>query len=289
MPLNKSVALLYSCNSLPAVSGVSITSLKLGRRANVTSTSSSTVQLSRRYATVGGTRPSHDDAPVWPKTKHPSPYDIFAMSKDAPYTKHRFYELVKLYHPDKHGHSTHAQQIPHATRLERYRLVIAANDLLSDPSKRRLYDAHGVGWSGGRSQTINETMREADRTWRHREGNAAQNATWEDWERWYDARDGKPKDPLYMSNGLFATVVVMMCMVGALAQMNRADASGTEYMEIKSQADIAIGQQMARRAYGASGRSKDERVDVFLKDRENLNFQFEPSKFDGIEPAVPGK
>lgn len=207
------------------------------------------------------------------------------MSKDSPYTKRRFYELVKLYHPDKHGHSAHSESISEKTRLERYRLVVAANDLLSDPSKRRLYDVHRVGWSGTRPQTINDTVREADRSWRYREGNAAHNATWEDWEKWYNTRDGKPRDALYMSNGLFATVVVMMCMIGAFAQMSRAEASGTEYVDTKMRTDIAIGQQMARRDYSAAGRSQDERVNVFLRDRENLNFQFEPSKFD--DGAIP--
>lgn len=286
MSLNRSLSLLCSCKCLPAVSGVSGLSVGALPRASLFTTSRSssrTLQLRRRYATVRDSKSARDDVPDWPTTQYPSPYDIFGMKKDEPYTKRRFYELVKLYHPDKHGHTPEAENIPHATRLERYRLVVAANDLLSDPSKRHLYDTHGVGWSGGRPQTINETMRQADRSWRHREGSAAQNATWEDWERWYDARDGKTRDPLYMSNGLFATVVVMMCMIGAFAQMSRAEASGAEYLEAKNQTDLAIGQQMARRGYSAAGRSKDERVNVFLRDRENLNFQFQPSKYEDVD------
>lgn len=209
------------------------------------------------------------------------------MSKTAPYTKSRFYQLVKIYHPDKHAHSPAIDHIPPATRLERYRLVVAANDLLSDPSKRRLYDVHGIGWSGARPQTLNESMRQADRSWRDQPGNAAHNATWEDWERWYAARDGKVREPLYMSNALFASLVVMMCMVGALAQMNRAGESGAEFLEMRDQSDRAIGQQMARKTMRAAGRSKDERVDEFLRERENVSYQFVPARYDDI--PVPGE
>lgn len=213
--------------------------------------------------------------PDWPKSPHPTPYDIFDIKKDAPYTKKRFYQLVKLYHPDKQH--VHHQQIPHQTRLERYRLVVAANDLLSDPVKRRLYDGHGIGWSGtGRAQTA----READRAWRHQPGSAAHNATWEDWERWHDARDGKPKQPLYMSNGLFATVVVMMCMIGAFAQMSRADHAGAEYMHATNAYSGAISKKLSQTTRSAAGLSKNERVDTFLRDRENVAYSFVPAKFD---------
>ncbi|KAM5351795.1 hypothetical protein ACJ41O_004518 [Fusarium nematophilum] len=295
MPLNKSAILLCSCNPFPAVSGIpvlpSITSSR-DTRPRYATPSSATIDRQRRYSTVNhGHRgsSSHNDVPEWPKTTYPSPYEIFAMKNDAPYTKNRFYQLVKLYHPDRHSHASDIHHIPHATRLERYRLIVAANDLLSDPSKRRMYDDHGLGWTGGRPQTLNEAVRNADRAWRYQAGSAANNATWEDWERWYDARDGKPKDPLYMSNGLFATLVVVMCMIGAFAQMSRAEQSGAEYMEMKNQSNVAIGQQVARRTTVAAGRSKDERVDMFLRDRENLAYAFVPAKYDDEELEPPGQ
>nr|P0DO34.1 RecName: Full=NADH-dependent flavin oxidoreductase iliE; AltName: Full=Epimerase iliE; AltName: Full=Ilicicolin H biosynthesis cluster protein E [Neonectria sp. DH2] len=220
------------------------------------------------------------DVPDWPKTPHPTPYDILAMRKDDPYTKHRFFQLVKIYHPDRHGHTPAVHRLPHATRLERYRLIVAANDLLSNPSKRSLYDTQGVGWTGDRPPTLNESVRHAEKSWRHQPGNASRNATWEDWERWYDARDGKTRDPMYMSNGVFATLVVMMCMIGAFAQMSRAEQSGTEYLETRDQSNLAIGQQISRTTLVSAGRSKDERVDSFLRERENVAYEFTPSKYD---------
>ena len=296
MPVKKPAILLCSCNSLYSVSSAvspisSITSsyarpttLRYPTSPPVSSTSR---DPKRRYATVNHNRSSNgsagDQALEWPKAAHPTPYEIFGIRKDAPYTKARFYQLVKLYHPDKHSHSDTISDIPHATRTERYRLVVAANDLLSDPSKRNLYDTHGIGWTGGRPQTLNESMRERDRSWRYEPGNAAHNATWEDWERWYNARDGKTRDSMHMSNGLFAALVVMMCMVGALAQMSRASESGADFLEQKAQADLAIGRQMAKTSRAAAGLSKDERVDSFLRERENVAYQFVPGRFDELQ------
>ncbi|KAF7546399.1 hypothetical protein G7Z17_g8470 [Cylindrodendrum hubeiense] len=304
MPLTKPAARLCSCNSLlglPFIPLISITSSLGSRPLYATSSSPSPLQSTsistsrprflpyhrrQSYATVNNRRPggsARDDVPDWPKTPHPTPYDIFAMRRTDAYTKHRFFQLVKLYHPDRHSHASAVHHIPTATRLERYRLVVAANDLLSDPSKRSLYDSQGVGWTGSRPATLNESVRHSEKSWRHQPGNAARNATWEDWERWHDARDGKPSDPMYMSNGVFATLVVMLCMVGAFAQMSRAEQAGGDYVEMRKQSNNVIGQQMARTTYMAAGRNKDERVDSFLRERENTTFEYTPSKYDSFQ------
>ncbi|OAQ66448.1 Hsp40 co-chaperone Jid1 [Pochonia chlamydosporia 170] len=237
-----------------------------------------TPQPSRRYATKPPN--SNADLPPWPRSPHPTPYEIFGIQRGTPYTKRRFYQLVKLYHPDTHDKetTTPSPTLTHATRLERYHLIIAANDLLSDPNKRRLYDHHGIGWTDVHRAP---NLREADKAWRHQPGNASRNATWEDWEAWRNARAGKPSEPMYMSNGTFAALVVCMCMIGALAQMNRAEAAGEQYVDFVQQKDWAIGQKMRDKSVAAAGRTKDERVDTFLRDRENLSFEFQPGRYDG--------
>ncbi|QPG93655.1 hypothetical protein C2857_001438 [Epichloe festucae Fl1] len=249
----------------------------------------------RCYATQPPRAEPSDQVPPWPRATSPTPYEILDTKRGAPYTKRRFYQLVKLYHPDTHDRPASSfpaiQQLSNATRLERYRLIVAANDLLSDPQKRRLYDHHGIGWT---DDLRPHDVRGADRAWRHRPGNASRNATWEDWERWRNERDGnnnnnKSSELMYMSNGMFATLVVCMCMIGALAQMNRAEAVGEQYVDLVQQKDWAIGQKMRESTVAASGRSKDERVDSFLRERENLSFEFQPAKFDGAPSSHPNR
>ncbi|PNY24949.1 Methylglutaconyl-CoA hydratase, mitochondrial [Tolypocladium capitatum] len=251
---------------------------------------STTQSCARGHATA---RDGPDSlVPAWPPTPHPTPYEIFDMHNGAPYTKRRFYQLVKLYHPDTHHcpgapsssptssavSASSPPDLSHAARLERYRLVVAANNLLSDPSRRRLYDTHGIGWTDGHRAP---SLREADRAWRHQPGNAARNATWEDWERWHEAREGRGREPKHMSNGVFAALVVAMCTVGAMAQANRAETSAAQVVGLTQRRDAAIGQEMRKNTMVSAGRSKDERVDSFLRDRENVAYESAPGRYDG--------
>ncbi|KAL6870476.1 hypothetical protein J3F83DRAFT_736469 [Trichoderma novae-zelandiae] len=283
------------------------------------SPSSRCQRFQRRYATASpsdsrkwsDSNPSPEEGPhEWPKSPRPTPYEVLGISnKGAVYDKRRFYHLVKLYHPDTHDHhhdrhhhhhhqnqstsspsspssSSNIKSLPPATRLERYRMVVAANELLSSPPKRRLYDTHGLGWSHGDQPP---SLRDIDRSWRHQQGSAANNATWEDWERWREAQQGggKASEPVYMSHGAFASIVVLMCLVGAIAQTNRAEATGAQYVGWAADHSADIGGRLRSNGSAVAGLSKDERVDYFLRERENVNFQFVPSKDEATHPARP--
>lgn len=84
----------------------------------------------RQYATVrdaGGM--DFRDNMNWPCRKStgqnpfiPSPYEIFDMHKSTNYgkaTKMKYFELVKIYHPDRSSHHAGCEGLSHMERLER--------------------------------------------------------------------------------------------------------------------------------------------------------------------------
>ena len=113
----------------------------------------------RTYADVHhGNDSTFRDNMHWPAPKTPpvtpTPYEIFALPKGGAYSKHKFYELVKIYHPDRHGlEGTACAGISHVEKLERYRLVVLAHEILSDPIKRKAYDSYGAGWGSFERQS----------------------------------------------------------------------------------------------------------------------------------------
>lgn len=241
----------------------------------------------RKYATVSrsdsGAADRGQNTIRWPSHPNPSPYDIFAIEPSSPYTKARFYHLVKLYHPDRH-HLVTAEQpsgaLSTAVLLERYRLVVLANDILSDPYKRKAYDTYGAGW-GTAHRDIRDMYRQADRSWRQKPGNAAHNATWEDWERWYDQRDGKERQkPVFMSNTSFVALVLATIAVGSVMQATRAMESASHVMEQRDAHEQSLGAAVRRRGHSTTGMGRHDRIDQFIRERENQRYEFAPDKYD---------
>ncbi|OQD82084.1 hypothetical protein PENANT_c023G10040 [Penicillium antarcticum] len=61
------------------------------------------------------------------------------------YSKTRYYDLVKIYHPDSSTRDI-TKRLPTEERLSRYRLIVNAHEILSNKQKRSAYDAYGLGW-----------------------------------------------------------------------------------------------------------------------------------------------
>ena len=177
----------------------------------------------------------------------PTPYEIFELDKGAIYTKHRFYELVKIYHPDRSGYIGNiCGNISHGERLERYRLVVLAHEILSDPIKRRAYDSHGAGWGDHQGYGTRHTRGYHDARRDSPFGfgpdcdsSPFANATWEDWERWYRRTDnsGRRQDygGTYVNPNAFASFIILLAVISGVAQATRAGQySGT--LEERAQA-----------------------------------------------------
>jgi len=215
--------------------------------------------------------------PRWPVCQDPTPYDIFNLARGAPYSKAGFYELVKIYHPDRSHHMAH-HSMSHTTKLERYHLVVAANEILRDPVKRRAYDLHGAGW--GRRPDAQSLYRNADRPWRQEPGNAANNATWEDWQRWYEERDGKRQEPVFMSNAGFAAIILLFVLVGGWGQATRAGRHSVNIVESRDRRHEGISRDMRQRQSEFAGLTREGRVESFLRLREGWGYSSAATRHD---------
>lgn len=209
------------------------------------------------------------------------------MKSNADYTKARFYELVKIYHPDRsNGSST-----THQTKIERYRLIVAAHTILSDPVKRSAYDRFGAGWNGkaevdaqGRSQQPGPGPFTHSHGWNSNDHSDPiwQNATWEDWERFYARRareagggseSGKehaaPQTPLYMQNSYFILLVAIVALMGSSANYNRAQDAGTYFVEQRDLVHDRAAKELRKvRQEMGNMNSREERIQWFLRQRE---------------------
>ena len=149
----------------------------------------------RNYATIASDEGQNDEQNdreqhAWPKPlsgqAHPTPYQIFEMKTNGVYSKARFYELVKVYHPDRGNGKDEA--LPRHIKMERYRLIVAANHILADPTKRSAYDRFGAGWNGRAEVGGKETWYQPSphhppgpfSSWTDSRNPIWQNATWED-------------------------------------------------------------------------------------------------------------
>jgi curved DNA-binding protein CbpA len=214
-----------------------------------------------------GKRHNNSNSPSWPTSATPTPYEILGLSRDAPYTKARYFELAKLYHPDRQRH-TSADGISRLTKLERYRQVVAAHEILSNPQKRRMYDLYGFGWDNqGNPRT---RYRETDRAWRHEPGNPSMNATWEDWERWYQERDGKgeKQEEVFTSNLGFMAIISLFLVIGTWAQMTRAGTNSVSLLEMRDQNHAAISRELRQRQSQRAGLDREGRIENFLRQQE---------------------
>ncbi|KAM5356783.1 hypothetical protein ACJ41O_003429 [Fusarium nematophilum] len=205
--------------------------------------------------------------PPWPRSPFPSPYEILGVRAGNPYDKETFRQLVKVYHPDLLGQNPAISNLSFATRLERYRLIIAANELLSDPKKRNMYDLHNVGWvfkdgslKGGSVPTAN-----------------AYTGAYGSTPHYKPMR----QEPIYASNGAFAILLAIVAMAGAIMQNERARASRQRHKTLDLALHHSILRDLQDVILPAEDSCKDERVLEFLARRQiglvRCDGQYHPS------------
>ncbi|KAL3464431.1 hypothetical protein BJX64DRAFT_254989 [Aspergillus heterothallicus] len=231
---------------------------------------------SHAYATSHGDFPERELA--WPSTPSFTPYDVFGQARGAPYSKKRFYELVKIYHPDRpcNGHPL-CKDISPEVRLQRYRIVVTAHEILSDPTRRAAYDQTGTGWG------FNPV------TARRGHEPIYNNATWEDWERWYNRNE--PKQQNIVDHKTFVTFVILLFFMGGAVQASWITQVSTGYedrlRELNEQSTRFLNE---RRKHTASQMaSSDAKVQHFLVRRDPSGYGLKEEEQDVYKEVLNPK
>lgn len=100
-----------------------------------------------------------------PSAGRATPYDIFHIGTHASAAeiKARYYDLVKIYHPDRalagvaHDGKT-GDQIDVQKAHDNFKRITEAYTVLSDERRRRMYDRAGVGWDPTSSSSSGSSM-----------------------------------------------------------------------------------------------------------------------------------
>ena len=175
--------------------------------------------------------------------------------------------------------------------MERYRLIVAANDILSDPAKRSAYDQTGAGWGGrpDHGMPLYTWAQNNDTRWSGFGSNDSpfRNATWEDWERWYQ-RDRAKQEPVYFSNGGFLSFVLIAIFLGGFGQSIRVgDYSNVFQRQVEMVHDDASKSLRRRRTESQGLGNRDERLQNFLKTRDPLGYGVTDPKEENYRKLLP--
>lgn len=196
----------------------------------------------------------------------------------------KYFELVKIYHPDRSTINSARDGLSHGERLERYRLIVLAHEILSDPAKRSAYDAYGAGWGAKRSSTIQYSRGFSSASGKEYgqgpgyDNSPFANATWEDWERWYRRNaDGTQKQAYagtYVNPNAFAAFVIMLAVLSGIFQATRASTLSGNMAEKQLAFTEETNRFMTARATQFDEENLDSggRVKAFLEKRDPTRF-----------------
>ncbi len=175
-----------------------------------------------------------------------------------------------VYHPDRWQHATY-HGISKTTRVERYRLLVLANAILSDPIKRKAYDEHGVGWDGGGYHGTPETEANrnanVDKEWRRQPPNVSMNSTWQEWEESRQQQGSQEQDIVLIHGKTSVFCLAILVFLGGCCLYIQAYYRAREIMRQRDMIHRALSEDLWRMKRQNECSSRDSLVGAFLSHR----------------------
>ncbi|EED19447.1 Hsp40 co-chaperone Jid1, putative [Talaromyces stipitatus ATCC 10500] len=236
--------------------------LQLSWRGN-----SSDYMYSRHYASVHSEHFNSGDH-QWPTTPSFTPYEVLRQEPAAPYSKRYYYELVKIYHPDLQNEDrTTLKNVSEEVRLQRYRLVVAAHEILSNPKKRAAYDRDGSGWHTHPDHPDSKLSPKTYACSADADSSIFNNGTWEDWERYRNRNN--PKQVQMVSHGTFISFIVLLVLFGGFAQASWITQTQLGLDQRVQEMNAKSARLLAKRRQQTDElKSREHRVQSFLMRRD---------------------
>ncbi len=197
---------------------------------------------------------------AWPHKAHVNPYDILNVSGgkgsavSQPDIKSKYYQLVKMYHPDVNQ----GQQ-------DRFRKIVLAYDILSDPARKYAYDTYGAGWDSAPGLSQQGYQR-----WdpgRHRGNEKPRHV----WNEFYAGNASATSTSAPTTNVNLIAIISFLAFLGVLMQAVRIAKvtdrfqKGSEDRHVRSSRDLVVARRNA-----LIGR--DDRLDYFMIGRKHNNY-----------------
>lgn len=227
-------------------------------------------RFGRSYATIKPTealvvQPNNNNEPkssinhyedtLWPDVAHPTPYEIFGLSKHVHISRNefrnlrkRYHRYAKLYHPDLNNtvvsnvYKVGLRQLTPSEKIKRFNLVSEAYDILTTPSKKTLYDMTRSNWSNTVPRNPNfegANMNYAANGFYSNSTYAYWNAgTWEDAREFYERYYGyKSDEELSLRTMLTIFFGMFLCVEGTVL-LQKLQSSLIERSDVLDDEDI---------------------------------------------------
>ncbi|KAK0548463.1 hypothetical protein OC846_004474 [Tilletia horrida] len=216
--------------------------------------------------------------------RNPTPYEIFHLPKTATpaQIKARYYDLVKIFHPDRHlcapGPSSSAHPQPESKKNEiedRFKLIVRAYELLGTPSRRRSYDRMGIGWT----DNYNPWRDRGRAGWEHRGDPASGGHDRFGWQRrrsseaedayfyGFAARQHQQQNqgPRYLPNAHFISVLVLITWSVAAIQYARLSSQAARATQLRDRVHLDAAHSLRTAREGAKGEEGRRRMDALRR------------------------